>query len=36
MALQVPRVITGHDASGKAIVRIDEISKHVVQGRAEA
>jgi quercetin dioxygenase-like cupin family protein len=36
MALQVRRVITGHDASGKAIVRIDEVSKHVFQGRAGA
>jgi hypothetical protein len=24
MALQVRRVITGHDANGKAIVKIDE------------
>ena len=36
MALQVRRVITGHDASGKAIVRIDEVSKHVFKGRAGA
>ena len=34
MALQVRRVITGHDANGKAIVKIDEVSKHVFQGRA--
>src|SRR4029434_686629 len=36
MALQVRRVITGHDANGKAMVRIDEVSKHVFQGRAGA
>ena len=28
MALQVRRVITGHDAEGKAIVSIDDISKN--------
>src|ERR671919_154908 len=27
MALQVRRVITGHDANGRAIVKIDEVSK---------
>ena len=36
MALQVRRVITGHDANGKAVVKIDEIAKHVVQGRPGA
>jgi quercetin dioxygenase-like cupin family protein len=36
MALQVRRVITGHDANGKAIVKIDEVSKHVFQGRQGA
>ena len=33
MALRVRRVITGHDAHGKAVVKIDEVAKHVVQGR---
>src|SRR5437660_9911325 len=33
MALQVRRVITGHDADGRAIVKIDEVSKNVASGR---
>jgi hypothetical protein len=36
MPLQVRRVITGHDASGKAIVKIDEVSKHAFTGRLGA
>ena len=36
MALKVRRVITGHDASGRAIVMIDEVTKHVVSGRPGA
>jgi quercetin dioxygenase-like cupin family protein len=37
MALeQLRRVITGHDASGKAIVQIDEISKNTFTGRPGA
>jgi quercetin dioxygenase-like cupin family protein len=36
MALRVRRVITGHDASGKAVVKIDEVAKHLYQGRAGA
>src|SRR5712664_1727321 len=36
MALQVRRVITGHDANGKAIVKIDEVSKNVASGRPGA
>ena len=36
MALRVRRVITGHDANGKAVVKIDEVAKHVVQGRPGA
>ena len=36
MALHVRRVITGHDASGKAIVRIDEVAKHMGSGRPGA
>jgi hypothetical protein len=30
MALQFRRVVTGHDASGSAIVKIDEIAKNLV------
>jgi quercetin dioxygenase-like cupin family protein len=36
MALQVRRVITGHDANGRAIVKIDEVSKNVVSTRPGA
>jgi quercetin dioxygenase-like cupin family protein len=33
MALQVRRVVTGHDASGRAGVKIDEISKNITSSR---
>jgi len=33
MALQVRRVVTGHDAGGRASVLTDEISKNVVERR---
>lgn len=36
MAFQVRRVITGHDANGRAIVEIDEVSKNLVSGRPGA
>jgi quercetin dioxygenase-like cupin family protein len=36
MALRVRRVITGHDAKGKASVRIDEVAKHLFTGRPGA
>jgi len=36
MALRVRRVITGHDASGRALVKIDEVAKNVVSGRPGA
>jgi len=36
MALQVRRVITGHDASGQAIVKIDEVSNKLFTGRPGA
>ena len=36
MAFQVRRVITGHDANGRATVTIDEASKNVVSGRPGA
>jgi quercetin dioxygenase-like cupin family protein len=34
MPLNIRRVVTGHDASGKAVVAIDEISKNVISRRA--
>jgi quercetin dioxygenase-like cupin family protein len=36
MALTVRRVITGHDASGKAMVKIDEVVGNIKQGRPGA
>jgi hypothetical protein len=36
MALQVRGVVTGHDADGRATVKIDEVSKHVFTGRPGA
>jgi quercetin dioxygenase-like cupin family protein len=33
MTVQVRRVVTGHDAAGKAIVTIDEISQNVASAR---
>jgi quercetin dioxygenase-like cupin family protein len=36
MAIKVRRVITGHDASGRAVVKIDEVSKNVVANRPGA
>jgi quercetin dioxygenase-like cupin family protein len=33
MSLQLRRVVTGHDASGRAIVTIDEVSRNVVSPR---
>ena len=36
MALKVRRVITGHDASGRAVVQIDEVAKHLFTGRPGA
>ncbi len=33
MALKVRRVVTGHDASGRAAVKIDEVSKNVTSSR---
>ena len=33
MALKIRRVVTGHDASGKAVVAIDEICKNVISRR---
>jgi quercetin dioxygenase-like cupin family protein len=33
MSLKIRRVVTGHDADGKAIVSIDEISRNVISRR---
>ena len=33
MALQLRRIVTGHDANGRAVVEIDEISKNLPSGR---
>lgn len=36
MALQLRRVVTGHDANGRAVVKIDEVSKNVTSSRPGA
>jgi hypothetical protein len=36
MALQMRRVITGHDAAGRAIVKIDDIVENPFEGRPGA
>jgi quercetin dioxygenase-like cupin family protein len=36
MAVQVRRVVTGHDAKGRAVVKIDEVSKNVTSSRPGA
>src|SRR6266404_1766070 len=36
MAVQVRRVVTGHDANGRAVVKIDEVSKNIFSGRPGA
>ena len=36
MALQARRVVTGHDAKGRALVTMDEVSKNLVSGRPGA
>jgi len=36
MALQFRRVVTGHDASGRAVVEIDEVAKNLVSSRPGA
>ena len=33
MALNLRRVLTGHDANGRAVVKIDEVSKNLVSSR---
>ena len=36
MAPQIRRVVTGHDATGRAVVKIDEIAKNLVSSRPGA
>ena len=36
MAVQVRRVVTGHDAKGRAVVTIDELAKNVLSNRPGA
>jgi len=36
MAIKVRRVVTGHDTSGRAVVKIDEVSKNVISNRPGA
>ena len=36
MAIQVRRVVTGHDAKGRAGVKIDEVSKNITSNRPGA
>jgi quercetin dioxygenase-like cupin family protein len=33
MTINIRRVVTGHDADGKAVVRIDDVGAHVASGR---
>jgi mannose-6-phosphate isomerase-like protein (cupin superfamily) len=36
MALQIRRVVTAHNASGRAVVKIDEVAKNLVSSRPGA
>jgi len=36
MALQIRRVVTGHDPSGRAVVKIDEVARNLVSSRPGA
>jgi mannose-6-phosphate isomerase-like protein (cupin superfamily) len=36
MALQIRRVVTGHDPSGRAVVKIDEVARNLVSSRTGA
>jgi hypothetical protein len=36
MAQQFPRVVTGHDATGRAVVKIDEVATNQVSARPGA
>ena len=33
MTVKVRRVVTGHDSNGKAVVKINEVAKNIVQKR---
>ena len=33
MTIKVRRVVTGHDGMGRAVVKIDEVSKNIVSNR---
>lgn len=33
MTLQLRRVVTGHDANGRAVVKIDELARNITSGR---
>jgi quercetin dioxygenase-like cupin family protein len=35
MAINIRRVVTGHDTYGKAVVRIDDVGAHVASGRPQ-
>jgi len=35
MAINIRRVVTGHDANGNAVVRIDDVGAHVASGRPQ-
>ena len=36
MAVHVRRIVTGHDAKGRAVVKIDEVSKNITSNRPGA
>ena len=36
MAVQVRRVVTGHDTNGRAVIKIDEVSKNITSSRPGA
>jgi quercetin dioxygenase-like cupin family protein len=36
MAVHVRRVVTGHNTNGRAVVKIDEVSKNIISGRPGA
>ena len=36
MTIRVRRVVTGHDGSGRAVVKIDEVSRNIVSSRPGA
>ena len=36
MSLNLRRVVTGHDPNGRAVVKIDEVTKNLLSSRPEA